>query len=134
MGDNCSVSASNKIFMGSLSIGLISALEERKVLMIKQWREHQGLRYLPSFSVVNFDGSYYAKIKYKESDYQLRMNKDLSKEIEGTMAVILNQKFAKDVKESRSFFRVEISDSSDFLISTDPVNHAHRRNPNKKWS
>jgi hypothetical protein len=134
MGEGCSLSASNKVFINSLSLGLIDPTSERKVLMLRQRKQIEGLRYLPSFSIVLFDGKYYAKVKYSETDYHLRINKDLSKELEGTLDVIVGRALAKELKESKSFARVEISDPSGEFIYGQAVNHAHRRDPRKKWS
>lgn len=134
MADGCSLSASNKVYISSLSIGLVNAYDEKKVMMVRGWRETQGIRYLTSFSLVKFNGKYFAKVKYQESDYYLRMNKDLTKEIQGTMEVLAQQRHDNDIRESRSFSRVEISESTDFLINDKAVNHAHRRDPRKKWS
>ncbi|OUK51954.1 hypothetical protein BZL33_13755 [Escherichia coli] len=73
-------------------------------------------------------------IKYKEDVFFLRKNKDLLQELSGTIDVIVGSRFIKELKESRSFSRVEISESELWGISNNPVNHAHQRNPNKKWS
>lgn len=134
MGEGCSLSASNKVFINSLSLGLINPTSERRVLMLRQWKQIEGLRYLPAFSVVLFDGKYYAKVKYSETDFHLRINKDLSKELEGTLDVLIGRALVKELKESKSYARVEISDPSGEFIYGQAVNHAHRRDPRKKWS
>uniref|UniRef100_UPI0013FD9452 hypothetical protein n=1 Tax=Pectobacterium polaris TaxID=2042057 RepID=UPI0013FD9452 len=99
MSEGCSLSASNKVFISSLSLGLINPVSERKVLMLRQWKQLEGLRYLPAFSIVFFDGKYYAKVKYSETDFHLRINKDLSKELEGTLDVLLGRAFVKELQE-----------------------------------
>lgn len=134
MADGCSLSASNKVFINSLSLGLVNPTSERRVLMLRQWKQIEGLRYLPAFSVVLFDGKYYAKLKYSETDFHLRINKDLSKELEGTLDVLVGRALVKELKESKSYARVEISDPSGEFIYGQAVNHAHRRDPRKKWS
>lgn len=133
MSEGCSLSASNKVFISSLSLGLMAPTSERRVLMLRQWKQIEGLRYLSSFSIVLFNGKYYAKVKYSENDFTLRMNKDLSKEIEGTLDVLLGRALTRELRESKSYARVEISDPSGEIIYGQAVNHAHRRNPNKKW-
>lgn len=134
MGEGCSLSASNKVFISSLSIGLVAPTSEKRVLMIRQWKQMEGFRYLSSFSIVRFGSAYYAKLKYAESDFHLRRNKDLTKELEGTLDVLLGRAMISELKESKSFARVEISDPSGEFIYGQAVNHAHRRNPRKKWS
>ncbi|TBM13363.1 hypothetical protein EYY86_13825 [Hafnia paralvei] len=134
VGDSCSLSASNKVYISSLNIGLVAAKTERTVLMLRQWKQVEGFRYLPNFSVIYFDGRYYAKIKYQEDDYFRRKNKDLLMELEGTLDVLIGKKLKSEYAESKSFSRVEISDSSEHQIYGSPVNHAHNRDPRKKWS
>jgi hypothetical protein len=133
VGDNCSISRDNKIFIGSLSIGLIDPSNEVRVKIVQQWREHEGFRYLKSFSLLKFNGSYYAKIKYSEDRFFLQKNKDLFRELVGTFDVLVERKQWAEERESKSFSRTEISDSSSRIAIGSPVNHAHQRNPKKKW-
>ncbi|EHN4693800.1 hypothetical protein [Escherichia coli] len=133
-GDNCTLSADNRIFIPVLGLGLINAANEKDVIIVKQWRKYEGYRYLPCFDILKIQNKFYVKIKYKEDIFFLRKNKDLLQELSGTIDVILGSRFIKELKESRSFSRVEISESELWGISNNPVNHAHQRNPNKKWS
>ncbi|WP_338458069.1 hypothetical protein [Pantoea sp. Nvir] len=134
MSEGCSLSVSHKRFINSLSLGLINPTSERKVLMLRQRKQIEGLRYLPSFSIMLLDENYYAKVKYSKKYFHLRINKDLSKELEGTFDVLVGRALAKELKESKSFARVEISDPGGEFIYGQAVNHAHRRDPRKKWS
>lgn len=132
-GENCSLSASNKVYISSLNLGLITPASERTVLMLRQWKQIEGFRYLPSFNIILFEGRYYAKVKYKEDDYFRRKNKDLLLELEGTLDVLIGRKLKAEYAESKSYSRVEISDPSGEFIYGQAVNHAHRRDPRKKW-
>ncbi|ENW9001701.1 hypothetical protein ACFMFA_005351 [Escherichia coli] len=107
---------------------------KKDVIIVKQWRKYEGYRYLPCFDILKIQNKFYVKIKYKEDIFFLRKNIDLLQELSGTIDVILGSRFIKELKESRSFSRVEISESELWGISNNPVNHAHQRNPNKKWS
>ncbi|EEQ7917781.1 hypothetical protein ABCZ92_005394, partial [Escherichia coli] len=126
--------ADNRIFIPVLGLGLINAVNEKDVIIVKQWRKYEGYRYLPCFDILKIQNKFYVKIKYKEDIFFLRKNIDLLQELSGTIDVILGSRFIKELKESRSFSRVEISESELWGISNNPVNHAHQRNPNKKWS
>ncbi|HCN5189372.1 TPA: hypothetical protein N6X06_005016, partial [Escherichia coli] len=50
-GNNCTLSAGNRIFIPILGLGLINAVNERDVIIVKQWRKHEGYRYLPCFDI-----------------------------------------------------------------------------------
>lgn len=132
VGDDCSISKDLRIFVGGLSLGLINAANNRRVLMIQQWRQYEGLRYLKDFSLLKFNGSYFIKIKYQEDVFYLKKNRDMYKELQGTFDVLLERKHAQDLSESRRYRRVEISDSP-YGAGGGSVNHAHQRDPRKKW-
>lgn len=132
VGDDCSISKDYRIFIGGLTLGLVNAANVRRVLMIQQWREYEGFRYLKNFSILKFNGSYFVKLKYQEDIFFLKKNKDMYKELVGTFEVLLDRKFSADLKESQRFRRAEISESP-YAGSGGSVNHAHQRDPRKKW-
>lgn len=132
-GEKCTLSSDNRIYIPALGLGLISPVNEIDVRIVRQWKEYEGYRYLPSFDILKSGSKFYIKIKYKEDTFFLRKNKDLLMELTGTIDVITGSKLTKELKESKSFSRIEISESTSWVISNSPVNHAHQRDHKKKW-
>lgn len=132
-GDNVSISRDYRVFIGLLGIGLLSCGEPNRAKMVQQRKYIEGMRYIKKFSIIKFKEQYYIKIRYDDDYFHLKKSRNLELELTGTFEVMAGKALREKMAESKRYARVDLHEDPNAYYGVSIVNHAHARNPKKKW-